>query len=264
MTIKKIFLIALPLFILVTACKKTTELLDENSKWIFSDSLHNANVKFIHAFPSLTPALTSGAGPAVVVYSDAKRIVPGSPAPYPMVFGGQFPNTATYASLPAGQTNFNFIMNRITNGAFSPVAGDTVFKNSITLVEGKYYTMFLIDTVPNPKVLVLEDVFTIPDQDKFKARFINLIANPNDKYDIYSDKKAGNIFSNVGYKEVKDFIDFPVSTSSDTLRLRLTGTTSDVSKLAVLGIAQRVYTLFSRGKTGVAGRTPVLTLYTNR
>ena len=264
MSIKNIFLFAITVLIILGACKKTTELLDDNNKWVPSDQTQNANVKFINTFPSLTPALTNGAGPALVVYRDAQRVVPSTPAPYPMTYGVQFPNSTTYSLVPVGATTFYYIMNRVSNGSFAPVAGDTVFRNTATLEAGKYYTMFLVDTVPNPKVLAFEDVFTIPDLDKYKARFVNLTANPADRYDVYSDKNTGNIFSNVGYKEMKDFIDLPVPSGTDTLRLRLTGTTADISKLAFFATPQRVYTLFSRGKTGVTGRPVLLTFYTNR
>lgn len=267
MTIKKFFMIAFPATMLLAACKKTTELLDENNVWVNSDQTKNANVKFIHAFASITPAITTGAGPVMAVYMNTIKITGTTATANTLSYGSLFPATTVYSFLPAGNANFSFIMNRWTSGVFAPVAGDTVFKSTVNLQAGKYYSLFLVDTTQTPTVLVNEDALKVPALDKFSVRFANLAANPTERLDVYSVRQETNVFSNVGYKAITDFIDLPVPVISDTFHVRLTGTTTNLYSLNTFtGTPQRMYTFYSRGKRGLTGatRVPNITFYTNR
>ena len=92
--------------------------------------------------------------------------------------------------------------------------------------------------------------------------FVNLSADAT-RYDVTSFKLGIKLFSNVGYKEIKDFALFP-TTITDTLYLRNAVTNALIDKIPFNPGTQRVYTVYARGKTGVTGRGPGINYYTNR
>jgi Domain of unknown function (DUF4397) len=262
MTIKKFISIGAAVLLLFSACKKDvdTQLLDENNKWMYVDSTTTGYLKVVHAFPSLTPGVGIGTGPKVMVYMDNQRLLRDSVA-----YNGTFPaQSGVYSAIPAGNHNFYYILSR-PNGA-NTVAGDTVFKNSATIAAGKYYTTFLLDTTPNPLALTVPDNWTVPTPSFYQLRYANLVANPTDSYDVYSIRQAGNIFTNVGYKQVTNFINMPIPLITDTFIVRKAGTMTLIDTLkGFSGVPQRVYTLYTRGKAGIAtSRNPATTFYTNR
>lgn len=245
-------------------CTRTTELLRENQQSLSADTRNNARVKFVNGYASTTPAMTAGAGPNMAIYMDNQKLT-GNTATlnflsYGITTGTSsyvFPFSSNYSVVPPGNHTFYFIMNRFTAGAFAPVTGDTVFKITTNLQAMKKYSIFLADTVQNPGIVVKEDIYVDPPPAKFKVRYVNLAANPNEKVDVYSVRSAGNLFANIAYKQITNYAEFPVYSISDTLQIRLAGTTTVRETLNGFSpTAQGVYTLMSRGKTGVTGRTP--------
>lgn len=259
--IKKYLLFLLTLVVFLTACKKTTKLLDANNKWVYVDSAKNGFVKFVHAYSSVTPALSANAGPSVQIYDNNIRLSGNA-----LAYNGTIPAPAgTHAIVPAGSHNFLFIMNRISGGNFAPVAGDTVFKASVAIDAGKYYTSFLVDSSQNPGVLTVQDKWTVPNPGKYKIRFANLVPNPSDRYDVYADTVGTMIATNIGYRQLSDFIEVLLPNSTENFSVRKTGTTTVVYTMGSFSpTSQRVYTLYIRGRAGTTGRTPGLTYYTNR
>jgi hypothetical protein len=266
MNIKKIIIASLVISSLLAACEKTTKLLDENVKWTNVDTANMAQVKIIHAFPSLTPALPGGSGPVMTVFANDKKLAGTTASSFSLAYNGTFPASTAYSVLTPGSVTFSFVMNRYnTAGNFAPQAGDTLFQSTQNLVAGKKYSLFLVDTTEHPGVLAVEDNWTIPAPTNYQLRYANLVANPDDRYDVYSIRQVGNIFTNVGYRQVTNFINLPVPQISDTLIVRMAGTMTVIDSVkGFLPSPQRVYTAYSRGKTGVKGRTPATTYYTNR
>lgn len=270
----KLILSLLFFAIMQLACNKRTELLRDNEQWDFSDPAftNKANVKFIHAFSSLTPALTTGIGPSLRIFMDGAQLSGPTSALNRLEFtingtaaSNVFPVSVAYSLLPAGNHSFDFVMNRFTNSVFKPVAGDTVFRSTHNFETGKNYSVFLVDTVPTPNVLLKEDNWTIPAQGNYQLRLANLVANRNERVDVYSIRNQRVVFSNVGYKDVSNYIELPIPTLSDSLIVRLAGTMTVRDTLKGFSpTSQRVYTLLSRGKTGITGRTPTTSTYTNR
>jgi hypothetical protein len=268
-------LFALLLFgLMQLSCNKRTELLRDNEQWDFVDApyTNKANVKFIHAFSSLTPTVTSGIGPTLRIFMDGKQLSGPTSTLNRFEFtingtaaSNVFPVSVAYSVLPAGSHSFEFIMNRYSNSVFKPVAGDTVFRSSHNFETGKNYSIFLVDTVPTPNVIMKEDNWTVPSQGAYQLRMANLVANRNERVDVYSIRAQRVIFSNVGYKEITNYVELPTQPLSDSLIVRLAGTMTVRDTLKAFSpTSQRVYTLMSRGKTGVTGRTPTTTTYTNR
>ena len=258
--------------ILVAGCVKNYDLLNENDRGNHYNEETDAQVKFINSYSMVTPAAiavsaTAASGPGFRILVDGQKIdgsTNTSASTNVMFYGNNFPATTAYTTIPSGQRNFQFVINRISGGTFAPIAGDVVFNTTRALKAGTRYSFFLADTIPNPSVFVVEDNYKIPAPGSFALRFINLSPEPAKRYDLTSARN-GVLFTNVGYKEIRDFTPVLVSNISDTLYLRLTNTTTIVSQVNTFtGVSGRVYTFYARGKTGVSNRAPSLTFYTNR
>jgi hypothetical protein len=258
--------------LLFPSCKKETgDKLDELQKFYYDNPEAIAQVKFIHAYTPLTinglAAGTTTTGTGFRINMDAIKVNAAtntSGFTNTLVYGSVYPPTTVYSFLPPGLHNFKFTQNRITSGNYAPIAGDEVFNMNVSLVAGKKYSMFIADPYPTPSVYMTEDVFLEPSQNLYGVRFINLCADAATRFDVTSARQGYKLFTNVGYKEMKDFI-YLGTTTTDTIFLKTAGTNTIVSQInGFLPGPQRVYTLYARGKTGVTGRTPSITFYTNR
>lgn len=265
--IKNIFFLFTAACIIQACTPEEIDLLDENEIYNFYDP-SKAQIKFIHSFIPLTPNATAS-GPGFRIFANGKKIdgsTNTSVTANVLLYGGTFPASTAYSILDPGNYEFLFVINRVSGGNFVPVAGDTVFRQSVTLQAGKKYSFFLQD-IQNPGVsFVVEDIFNTPPKNGFRVRFINLCADYNNRYDVYSVRNNGNIFTNVGFKEIKDYIVLGVPSVSDTFHLRLNGSQTNISSINTFsGTSQRVYTFYARGRTGMATpRNPGIAFYTNR
>lgn len=260
--------------LLFFSCKKeTNDNIDELEKYYTYNPESIVQVKFIHAYTPLTinglaaGTTTAGTGFRITMDGTTTKVNAAtniSSFTNTFVYGGVYPPTTAYAFLPPGGRNFRFIMNRITGGTYAPIAGDEVFNATVELTAGKKYSMFIADPYPTPTTFMVEDVFEEPALDKYAVRFINLCADATTRFDVVSARHGYKLFSNVGYKEMKDYLYLP-KTANDTIYLRNAATNAVVSQInGFLPTPQRVYTFYARGKTGTTGRTPSITSYTNR
>ena len=268
----KFLLLALIPVIIFSCVKKVDDNLDRLEKFYREDP-SVAQVKFVHAY---TP-LTLGGSPAQSTSTVGFRIVVGgdkingagntSTSTNTFLYGGTFPGTTAYTFLPVGSRTVKFVMNRITNGAFAPVSGDEYLSTNLNFAGGKKYSVFIAD--PYTSAYMVEDNYSVPGINSFGIRFINLCGDPASRFDVTSTRLSTKLFSDVGYKEMKDYVYLGV-TGADTLYLKAAGTNTVIAQYPAAGSgsftpgSQRVYTLYARGKTGVTGRTPSLSLYTNR
>lgn len=271
--------------VFITCNKETDDKLDVLEKFYYHNPQAIAQVKFVHAYTALTingtaaasvsGTTTSGTGFRITM--DGNKIngatntaintntffwgpIPGG-TNYLSSF---YPPTTTYSFLSPGQHTFKFTMNRITAGNFAPIAGDEVFSATVGLVAGKKYTMFIADPWGPPAPYLVEDAFVEPQPNKYGIRFANLCADAATRFDITSARYGIKLFSNVGYKEIKDFI-YLQTTTTDTIYLRNAATNAVIAQInGFIPGTQRVYTFYARGKTGVTNRGPGLNYYTNR
>lgn len=277
-----ILILILMLPVLFFSCKKETDdKLDVIEKFYRDNPEAIAQVKFVHAY---TPLTINGLSTSLATSSTGFRItmdgtkingaMNNSTSTNTIRYGGQpdtatytssfFPTTTAYSFLAPGSHNFKFIMNRLVSGAYAPTTADEVFNSTVALTAGKKYTMFIADPYAPPATYMIEDKFEVPGRNSYGVRFINLCADAASRFDVVSKRYGSKLFSNVGYKEMKDFI-YPGITTRDTLYLLTAGTNTIVSQInGFLPVTERVYTLYARGKTGTAGRTPSLNFYTNR
>jgi Domain of unknown function (DUF4397) len=149
-------------------------------------------------------------------------------------FGGIFPGAAYSVTLNPGTHNI-LIKDTLSTTTQLPVTFSQNFEAA------KFYTVFTYDTLTSPKVMVVQNNITIPNDTTCRLRFANFIYNttPVANVDVYSFRNmpgapvfvAGNpvlttsnpIFSNVATNTVTDFIPY-ASLRTDTLYVFATGT----------------------------------------
>lgn len=251
-----------------SSCDKTTELLDENNKWVYIDSANSANVKIIQVFAGNTPqvptAPNSTTGPQVFIYANGAKLNGTS-----LSYGGFWPTQNVYANLQPGNTRFDIINGRmdltVVPNLPKYIAGDTLATFNVNLEKGKYYSLYIGDSVPNVKVTVKEDNLLTPDYQKYKIRVANMLMNPTDTLTLFSVRQNAEIISDITHKNVSDWVQLPLPIISDTLVFRKKGTTTSYVQLNGFSpTGQRMYTLIGRGKNGVTNKTPAAALITNR
>ena len=67
--------------------------------------------------------------------------------PTALAYGGAFP-TGNYAVLPSGDVTLDFIRSDSSKSLFS---------TKVSLADGKYYSIYVGDTVPTPNISLIED-----------------------------------------------------------------------------------------------------------
>ncbi len=248
------------------------DLIAENNKWEYLDSSNNANVRIVHCFAGNTPQIPTApnltTGPQVFVYANGQKLNGNA-----LSYGGQWPSPNVYATIPSGNVEFKIVNARMNLAAVpnvpAPIAGDTLYTFTQQLDKGKYYSMYMGDTVPFIRFVVKEDVMPVPDYQTYKIRLAHMIMNPTDTLTLYSRRQAAEIISNITHKQVSDWVQLPLPIISDTLEIRKKGSTT--TYITVGGTAPsfsptglRFYTVVLRGKTGVTGKTVSAAILTNR
>lgn len=294
MTINNLIGIVLFACIAVAGCKKSTKLLDDNDKTLYLDPSTSANIKVIDVFAGNTPALPTApnalyTGPQLYVYANGGKLN-GTTLGYingntyssqtstsPNSQGLPFPISNVYANVPPGATRFDIINARlnltVVPNVPSFLAGDTLITFNTTLGAGKYYTMYIGDTVPTYKATILEDDFSAPPvYQTYKVRLANFTMDPLERLSLFSRRQNAEIITDIPHKNVSGWIQLSLPIISDTLELRKAGT--GVTYITVQGTASqsptftpvglRMYTIVARGKTGVLAKAPSASLIINR
>jgi hypothetical protein len=168
-----------------------------------------------------------------------------------LTFGSTYPSTSNlYAAIPSGITSLRIS----TNGVLTPDSVGVVTLSKI-LEPGKYYSLFITDSILNTstsKQIFTQDNFVLSDTNTFTMRFVHAILNDSagKNVDIYSTRRAGNIFANVSPGTVTDFTPQPYNFVTDTLIVRRAGGTFELARLTTTTTPlarQRAYTLVYKG-----------------
>lgn len=186
------------------------------------------------------------------IYADRMPLV-GAPVAY----GAAFPTVSpSHFVLDAGLRNI------LIRDTLVPTTQVSV-NNDILMQENGYYTAFAYDSLNNAKLKVVSDQIGMPVYDTTaRLRFANFpystAAIPN--VDIFSVKRNANVFTNISTTTVTDFIPY-ASALSDTLYVRATGTTSNLTALNNLNLLpKRSYTVIFRGSYRATSGTNARTL----
>lgn len=247
---------------LLWSCKKDLKLVNAVST---TEGL--AFIKIIDASPNFRNVF-KGADSFNIYVNGVK--INGSQLTYNSVFPAAIANL--YAGVPAGPQSI-----RITvNGKLTP---DSITLGSLnkTLDAGSYYSFIITDEAlgaNEARQMFIKDNFALVDTNNFTVRFVNAVLNDAGPVDVYSFRRAANIFTNVAPATATPFVNLsytlPTSLLSDTLYVRATGTLTDIAKVTVNASSAiffnrgRAYTLLYKGQFGVTGtKARALILYTN-
>lgn len=220
-----------------------------------------ARVKFIHAAPDV---------PGIDIYVNDKKFsgINTSPPALPtlLTYGGAYPSTAEYATLPAGKAKVAVVI---------PSLNVTGIAADLTVEEGKYYSVFATGISPNYTPLVLEDKLPAASGKTIFVRVINLIPNST----TADFTVNGNVIaSGVAFKNTDNtFYSVPIDAfTSGTINVpfavKVSGGVAPVSIAAVsqtLVIPGKVYTVIVRGIVTTDAKNPTkfapsTTVYVNR
>lgn len=231
--------VAMLIIVLAAACGEKYNLVG------LGDTATGARVKFVQ---------TCSNCPSVQVKVGGKYVTGAA-----LGYNGTFPNVG-YAALPAGDVSYEFVR---------ADSGTLVFAGKVTTTDGKYYTVFLNDTVPTISAFATEDDVTAVKEDTLaRVRFVHgLSAKSKDTLEFVRKIDSKVLFSGITFGKSTPFVTNQGSTP-DSFFVRKTGTTTaypGIASLTGTWSQGRTYTIYSRGVTGKTGTpAPGLTFYTNR
>jgi hypothetical protein len=164
---------------------------------------------------------------------------------------------------------------RVSSGSLTfkatvPATSSDIYTSPSTFEQGKYYTLFLIDTLPTIDSYTVTDNELVPPTDSGKAliRLVHVAKGVGNVSMANSTVTTAvdTLIKNVGYKSHSNFIKVNAG-ASQKFQLYNTGTTTKVG-VEVTGVtllANRIYTFYIRGRNGVTGTyAPTLSLLTTR
>lgn len=262
--------------VVLNSCKKGSNLVDENNKWVYLDS-SNANIKIIQTFAGNTPQLPTATnlttGPQVFIYANGQKL-----NGFSLGYASAWPTTNEYANIPNGTVKFDIINARmdltVVPNIPKFIAGDTLGSFTTTLDKRKFYSLYIGDTVPIVRLTLKEDVFVTPNTNTYKIRLANFSMNnlPTDTFNLFSRRENKEIVTNITHKNVSDWVELPVPILTDTFEIRKKGFTTTYVTALIPGVVNpafspvslRMYTIVVRGKTGVTSKANAATFYTNR
>ncbi len=126
----------------------------------------------------------------------------------------------------------------------------TALQANLSVVNGKNYSVFAIDSVSKLSGLVVEDNLSTPASGKAHVRFIHL--SPDAPAVDVAVTGGGVVFGN---KNFKDFTAFtPLDANTYNLEVRLAGTSTVVLPLpGIVLTAGKIYTVYAKGFAGGSG-----------
>lgn len=184
------------------------------------------------------------------VYVDGNAVTGAAVA-----FGATFPSTPSNFNTTDGYRIF-LIKDTLSTSTQVPMS----FAEN--LQAGKYYTIFMYDTLNSPKQKIVQNNISIPADSTARVRLANFIftktAVPN--IDVFSIKRNANVWTNVNITDVTDYTPY-ASSLNDTLLVRETGTTNLLFQLNGFNpVRKRSYTLVFRGRYQTTSGTVARTL----
>jgi uncharacterized protein DUF4397 len=244
---KKNIILILAVFIGLLACEK-----DKTVVATYQLPPSNAYLRIMHVSPNFRKVQNQPDSFNVFVGTTK---INGSLFTYNSSFPAAGINVNTYAAVPSGSQQI-----RLSLQGKSTIDSLTIMTLTKTLEAGKYYTFFITDSLSaqqNPTKIWVEDAnFLSDDTTQYRIRFAHTVLNDTagKNVDVYSYRKAGNIFSNISPGTVTDFISLPSPTTLDTISIRRPGTGFELAKINALSIVKgRSYTVIYKGSPGTTG-----------
>ena len=126
----------------------------------------------------------------------------------------------------------------------------TALQASLSVVSGKNYSVFAIDSVSNLSGLVVEDNLAAPAAGKAHVRYIHL--SPDAPAVDVAVTGGGVVFGNQSFEDFTAFT--PLDANTYNLEVRLAGTSTVVLPLpGIVLTAGKIYTVYAKGFVGGTG-----------
>jgi hypothetical protein len=178
-----------------------------------------------------------------------------------LAYGGTFPSTPSNFAVTSGVRAF-LIRDTLSATTQIPMSFAENFEAN------KNYTVFMYDSITNPKQKTVVNNILLPDDTTSRIRFANFIytttAVPN--VDLFSVRRGTNVFTNVPITDVTGYIPHPSSSKTvenDTLRVYEAGTANLLATLnGFAPVRKRSYTVVFRGRYQSTSGTPIRTIST--
>lgn len=157
---------AIATLVMIAACKKEASLPDRFTPIPAS----NTNVKFLNLSPGAASVnfIVNGAKISATNPSGTGALVVTG-----MAYPSAYPNIFGYTTFASGNQKIDVKVP--DSAAVNP--GATLLSTNQTFAAGKFYSVAMVDTVIQPKVVVVEDDPSIPDPTKSYLRIANFIAD---------------------------------------------------------------------------------------
>ena len=174
------------------------------------DTPIGARVKFIQACSNCS-VINTAPTPSinVLITANGQTINPTG-----LTYGAAFP-TNGYAVLPTGEVTLNFVRSD---------SGQTIFSSKVNLSDGKYYSIYVGDTIPTPTISLIEDDIKPFQDTSLRIRLVNVLSGKTkDTLELWHQNAQKVVGANVTYGKASEFAFTPGI--SDTFFYRKVGTT---------------------------------------
>jgi Domain of unknown function (DUF4397) len=181
--------------------------------------------------------------------------------PTGIAYGGSFP-TSGYAVLPTGEVSLDFIRTDSSKSLFS---------TKVSLSEGKYYSIYVGDTVPTPAISLIEDDIKTFQDTFLRVRFVNVLSGKTkDTLEFVRKNDNSVLATGITYGKASEF-KFVPTTTADTFFYRKVGATAiyplTVNSILTTKRTAQTITYLARGvnnKTGTSAQIPKIDFWINR
>jgi hypothetical protein len=194
------------------------------------DAVTGAKVKFVHLCSDC---------PGLLVTANSATINPTAMT-YTSTTVGAFPLNS-YSVLPAGDVSLDIIRSD---------SSKSILATKISLADGKWYTVYIGDTLKTPTISMVEDDIK-PFQDTFlRIRLVNIVSGKTkDTLELVHKNYNKVVATNVTYGKASEFTFVP-NTAIDTFFYRKVGATVQYplsNLISFTGLKARTYTFYASG-----------------
>ena len=148
----------------------------------------------------------------------------------------EFTDYTGYLNFYTGQRNFKI-------NPFN--ASNSLVDTTITFRDGAFYSLFIVNNLPNVEALAVRDSASAPSEGKAKVRFINLSPDAG-SLQITANDKDSSIFDAGDFKQPSNFVEMDAASSSFVLKPA--GSSDELVTVPDIELRPgRFYTIIARG-----------------
>jgi len=150
----------------------------------------------------------------------------------------EFTDYTGYLNFYTGERNFKI-------NPFN--ASNSLVDTTITFADGAFYSVFIVNNVPNVEALAVRDSASAPSEDKTKIRFINLSPDAG-ALEVTLNDGDSSLFEAREFKQPSNFVE--VDAASSSFVLSPAGSSDELVKVSDIELRPgRFYTIIARGFT---------------